>query len=140
MVDVIEVRAAHPVWHSVEVRFGFPLDRIDAYAFLTSSAPFLVDGRGFKSSWGHDHDHELDAVERLDDLQPPVAPAFEAYTILPERNVLSFQPLTQLRSEWLPIIARIGEKDTWRGVSVRDCISGCCHPVILLEVIGTSSV
>src|SRR6266568_352748 len=80
----------------------------------------------------------LRAVERCASARDRTLLLF--YTILPEWNVLSFQPLPQLRSEWLSIIARIGEKDTWRSVSVRDCISGCCHPVTLHEVIGTSSV
>src|SRR2546423_14441804 len=134
MLEVVEVRAAHPVREAIEVKVSLTLDRIDAYPLLPRISPLLADHLRLHGRGRHHQHHELDDIERLGNLLPPVPPTFHANAILPERNVLSFQPLPQLRSEWLPVRASIGEKDTRRSTSVRARIPACCHAVTLRKV------
>src|SRR6266571_8666074 len=111
MLEVVEVRAAHPVREAIEVKVSLTLDRIDAYPLLPRVSPLFA--------------HRL----RL-----------HAHAILPEGNVLSLQPLPQLRSKLLPVRASIGEKDARGNACVRARLPGCRHPVPLREVMGMPCV
>src|SRR6266702_3133518 len=140
MVEVVEVCAAHPVRQAGEVKVRRTLDRIDAYPLLPRISPLLAHHLRPHGRGRHHQHHELDDVERLGNLQPPVPATFHADAILPERNMLSLQPFPQLRSEMFSIRASIGDKDARRNAGVRARLPACRHPGPLREVMGMCHV
>jgi hypothetical protein len=50
-------------------------------------------------------------VQRFRDLQPPIAPAFRLYTILPELDALFFQSLAQPVCKRFAVAAGVRDED-----------------------------
>ena len=60
-------------------------------AELAGEPPLFLDGGRLQGAWGEDEDHELDGVEGLVDLLPPVFTAFEVGDVLEEGEVVGLE-------------------------------------------------
>src|SRR5215831_17606168 len=128
------------MWQTGKVKISLTLDRIDTHALLPSVTPLFTNRLRPHGSRCHHQYQKLDFLKRFGNLQPPILAPFQANSVLPEWDMLSFQPMPQLRSNWLTVCARIGDEDTRRNCGARSYTTVFSHTITLRKVSRTPSV
>ena len=113
-LEVVEVDAAHPARQRLKVQALGRDHRVDRHPALAGGIPFAPHQRRVQRSRCHHEDQDLDLVERLEDLQPPVSAAFHALAVTPQRYSIFQQACPQVAGDGLAVAAGVGQKGARR--------------------------
>jgi hypothetical protein len=109
-IEVVEL--AEPARQFAEVAKARTLDGADRLALLAGQPNLTPNDRTFERRFGDDEDEMLEGLgfQRIFDLAPPVAPAFERDDVLPDREVFFLRHFSQVGSECRAVLARVRNK------------------------------
>lgn len=109
--DVVDL--PEPARRGGKIRELWPSHRANRLAFLAGEADLATHIGACKRLRGHDQ-HEMPQPrrpQRVLDLAPKIAPAFERVEILPDGEAFALEPLPQRCGELRAVLARIGDED-----------------------------
>ena len=113
MLGKVEVvNLAEPARQRAQVCEARPLNGADRLALLSRQANLAPNDRAFERHRRDDENEMLQRLgfERVLDLAPPVAPAFERDNVLPDREIALAQPCAQPLGEGRAILAGVGNE------------------------------